>query len=122
MPPKTGVFLRNFMAMWAEQIPDDNDHVDDDYDDDDDGDDDDDNDDDLPSLCYCGYFRKSGYDRGHLAAAANHRSSQNSMCATFFLSNMSPQVGEILGTFRFQYEYKIEYEYGFSDQVEFVCF
>ena len=42
------------------------------------------------------YFfgRGSGYDRGHLAAAANHRSSQNSMCATFFLSNMSPQVGE----------------------------
>ncbi|KAL9965604.1 hypothetical protein ACROYT_G029429 [Oculina patagonica] len=38
-------------------------------------------------------YRKSGYDRGHLAAAANHRSSQNSMCATFFLSNMSPQVG-----------------------------
>lgn len=35
----------------------------------------------------------SGYDRGHLAAAANHRSSQNSMCATFFLSNMSPQIG-----------------------------
>lgn len=35
----------------------------------------------------------SGYDRGHLAAAANHRSSQNSMCATFFLSNTSPQVG-----------------------------
>ena len=41
-----------------------------------------------------GIFRKSGYDRGHLAAAANHRSSQDSMCATFFLSNMSPQVGE----------------------------
>jgi len=38
-------------------------------------------------------YRRSGYDRGHLAAAANHRSSQNSMCATFFLSNMSPQVG-----------------------------
>lgn len=42
-----------------------------------------------------GVFRKSGYDRGHLAAAANHRSSQDSMCATFFLSNMSPQVGEL---------------------------
>lgn len=38
-------------------------------------------------------YRMSGYDRGHLAAAANHRSSQDSMCATFFLSNMSPQVG-----------------------------
>ena len=64
-------------------------------------------------LCF-GYFRKSGYDRGHLAAAANHRSSQDSLCATFFLSNMSPQVGEILGTFRFQYKYKTEYEYDFS--------
>lgn len=46
----------------------------------------------------CDFFlsiqRMSGYDRGHLAAAANHRSSQDSMCATFFLSNMSPQVGE----------------------------
>lgn len=42
-----------------------------------------------------GIFRRSGYDRGHLAAAANHRSSQDSMCATFFLSNMSPQVGEL---------------------------
>ncbi|KAJ7333178.1 hypothetical protein OS493_018354 [Desmophyllum pertusum] len=40
-------------------------------------------------------YRKSGYDRGHLAAAANHRSSQDSMCATFFLSNMSPQVGRL---------------------------
>lgn len=38
-------------------------------------------------------YRNSGYDRGHLAAAANHQSSQDSMCATFFLSNMSPQVG-----------------------------
>ncbi|CAH3191672.1 unnamed protein product, partial [Porites evermanni] len=38
-------------------------------------------------------YRMSGYDRGHLAAAANHRSSQDSMCATFFLSNMSPQAG-----------------------------
>ena len=71
-------------------------------------------DDGLPSLCFCGYFRKSGYDRGHLAAAANHRSSQDSMCATFFLSNMSPQVGELLGTFRFQCKYNTEYEYDFS--------
>jgi DNA/RNA endonuclease G (NUC1) len=37
-------------------------------------------------------YRASGYDRGHLAAAANHRSSQRLMDQTFFLSNMAPQV------------------------------
>ncbi|KAH9488645.1 hypothetical protein Btru_061279 [Bulinus truncatus] len=35
----------------------------------------------------------SGYDRGHLAAAANHRHSLNAMSQTFFLSNIAPQVG-----------------------------
>lgn len=39
------------------------------------------------------YYR-SGYDRGHMAAAANHRSSQLFMDETFLLSNMAPQVGE----------------------------
>ncbi|XP_031564501.1 endonuclease G, mitochondrial-like isoform X2 [Actinia tenebrosa] len=38
-------------------------------------------------------FRKTGYDRGHLAASANHRFSQDVNCQTFFLSNISPQVG-----------------------------
>ena len=38
-------------------------------------------------------FRGSGYDRGHLAAAANHKRSQARMEATFCLSNVSPQVG-----------------------------
>lgn len=37
-------------------------------------------------------YKKSGYDRGHMAAAANHRSSQKLMDQTFFLSNMAPQV------------------------------
>uniref|UniRef100_A0A915D3L6 Endonuclease n=1 Tax=Ditylenchus dipsaci TaxID=166011 RepID=A0A915D3L6_9BILA len=32
-------------------------------------------------------------DRGHLAAAGNHRKSRNSIDQTFFLTNMSPQVG-----------------------------
>ncbi|CAF0875822.1 unnamed protein product [Didymodactylos carnosus] len=36
----------------------------------------------------------SGYDRGHLVPAANHRHSQHSMNNTFFLSNIAPQVGE----------------------------
>eukprot|EP01138_Halocafeteria_seosinensis_P006235 gb/GECG01006376.1/.p1 GENE.gb/GECG01006376.1/~~gb/GECG01006376.1/.p1 ORF type:complete len:404 (+),score=42.40 gb/GECG01006376.1/:1-1212(+) len=38
-------------------------------------------------------FRGSGYDRGHQAAAANHTENQQSMDATFVLSNMSPQIG-----------------------------
>ncbi|AOA64937.1 Mitochondrial nuclease [Komagataella phaffii CBS 7435] len=39
------------------------------------------------------YFR-SGYDRGHQAPAANAKFSQNAMDETFFLTNMSPQVGD----------------------------
>ncbi|WKY12974.1 hypothetical protein Q1695_004079 [Nippostrongylus brasiliensis] len=38
-------------------------------------------------------YKGSGYDRGHLAAAGNHRKSQNSVDQTFLLTNMSPQVG-----------------------------
>uniref|UniRef100_A0A915CSQ3 Endonuclease n=1 Tax=Ditylenchus dipsaci TaxID=166011 RepID=A0A915CSQ3_9BILA len=38
-------------------------------------------------------YLRSGYDRGHLAAAGNHRKSRNSIDQTFFLTNMSPQVG-----------------------------
>ncbi|KAK7933678.1 hypothetical protein WMY93_004574 [Mugilogobius chulae] len=36
-------------------------------------------------------FRGSGYDRGHMAAAANHKWSQNAMDDTFLLSNIVPQ-------------------------------
>ncbi|CAH8482465.1 unnamed protein product [Heterobilharzia americana] len=42
------------------------------------------------------YFR-SGYDRGHLAAAGNHRQSHAAMSQTFILSNITPQVGIIRG-------------------------
>ncbi|KAJ8958220.1 hypothetical protein NQ318_017361 [Aromia moschata] len=38
-------------------------------------------------------YKGSGYDRGHLAAAGNHKSHQNHVEQTFFLSNMAPQVG-----------------------------
>ncbi|XP_044124620.1 endonuclease G, mitochondrial [Bufo gargarizans] len=36
-------------------------------------------------------YRGSGFDRGHLAAAANHRWSQKAMDETFILSNIYPQ-------------------------------
>ncbi|XP_067826063.1 endonuclease G, mitochondrial [Heptranchias perlo] len=38
-----------------------------------------------------GDFKGSGFDRGHLAAAANHRHSQKCMDDTFYLSNVVPQ-------------------------------
>ncbi len=36
-------------------------------------------------------YQSSGYDRGHLAPAANHKGSYDAMADTFFMSNMSPQ-------------------------------
>jgi endonuclease G, mitochondrial len=38
-------------------------------------------------------FKKSGFDRGHLAAAGNHKKDQKHLEQTFYLSNISPQVG-----------------------------
>lgn len=43
---------------------------------------------------HLGDYRSSGYDRGHMAPAANHKRSQQAMDATFTLSNTCPQVGE----------------------------
>lgn len=39
-------------------------------------------------------YKASGFDRGHLAAAGNHRKEQLHCQQTFLLSNMSPQVGK----------------------------
>lgn len=39
------------------------------------------------------YFR-SGYDRGHNAPAADAKFTQNAMDETFYLTNISPQVGD----------------------------
>lgn len=39
-------------------------------------------------------FFRSGYDRGHNAPAADAKFSQTAMDETFYLTNMSPQVGE----------------------------
>ncbi|NXX51499.1 NUCG Endonuclease, partial [Tricholaema leucomelas] len=36
-------------------------------------------------------YRGSGFDRGHLAAAGNHKWSQQAMSDTFYLSNIAPQ-------------------------------
>jgi len=36
-------------------------------------------------------YRGSGFDRGHLAAAANHKKSPNVLQETFLLSNICPQ-------------------------------
>ncbi|OAD57725.1 Endonuclease G, mitochondrial [Eufriesea mexicana] len=38
-------------------------------------------------------YKNSGYDRGHLAAAGNHKCNQKHIEQTFFLTNMAPQVG-----------------------------
>lgn len=42
-------------------------------------------------------YRASGFDRGHLAAAANHKASPKAMADTFYLSNVAPQVGRQAG-------------------------
>lgn len=38
-------------------------------------------------------YKGSGFDRGHLAAAGNHKSDQKYCEQTFYLTNMAPQVG-----------------------------
>lgn len=40
-------------------------------------------------------YRGSGFDRGHLAAAANHKWTQKAMDDTFYLSNVAPQVNKV---------------------------
>uniref|UniRef100_A0A0K0FB23 Endonuclease n=1 Tax=Strongyloides venezuelensis TaxID=75913 RepID=A0A0K0FB23_STRVS len=39
-------------------------------------------------------YYKSGYDRGHMAAAGNYLHSKDTMQKTFTLSNIAPQVGK----------------------------
>jgi len=37
-------------------------------------------------------YRGSGFDRGHMAPAANHKSCEKGMADTFYLSNVCPQI------------------------------
>ena len=37
-------------------------------------------------------YRKSGYNRGHMAPAANHKASAKTLGDTFYLSNITPQL------------------------------
>ena len=39
------------------------------------------------------WFQGSGFDRGHLAPAGNHKQNQELCNETFLLSNIAPQVG-----------------------------
>ncbi|XP_022125860.2 endonuclease G, mitochondrial [Pieris rapae] len=39
-------------------------------------------------------YKGSGFDRGHMAAAGNHRLAQRHVDQTFYLTNMAPQVGQ----------------------------
>lgn len=50
-------------------------------------------------------YLNSGYDRGHMAPAANNRSSVKTMEETFTLANVSPQVG---GGFNRDYWARVE--------------
>lgn len=40
-------------------------------------------------------YKGSGFDRGHLAPAANHKTSTDEMQETFYLSNMCPQCPQL---------------------------
>ena len=39
-------------------------------------------------------YSGSGYDRGHMAPASNHKSSEEALRETFSLANIAPQVGK----------------------------
>ena len=46
----------------------------------------------IPETDFSIDYQKSGYDRGHLAHAADMGYSMETMVQSFFYSNMSPQL------------------------------
>jgi len=57
----------------------------------------------IPDSAVSSDFDKSGFDRGHQAPAGDDRFDQQVMNETFYMSNMSPQVG--IGFNRGQWKY-----------------
>jgi endonuclease G len=49
-------------------------------------------------------YKYSGYDRGHMAPAANHKSSQQAMDDTFTLTNTCPQNHEVNANYWARFE------------------
>jgi len=49
----------------------------------------------LPSSDVGGFYAHSGYDRGHLAPAADFNWSTNALRETYYFSNIAPQVPSV---------------------------
>lgn len=50
---------------------------------------------DVPNSAQLSDYKRSGYDRGHMAPAGDFKWSQEAQDATFFLTNMSPQANSL---------------------------